>query len=100
MRTLAFLASAAVVATAASAQTADSSHNPAVKNGAPATMSAPASGANSFTEDQARGRLEKAGYMSVGELQKDAHGVWRGTAMKQGKKVNVGLDYKGNVTKN
>jgi len=31
-------------------------------------------------------------------LAKDKDGVWRGSATKAGKKVNVGLDYKGNVT--
>ena len=30
---------------------------------------------------------------------KDPNGVWQGTAMKGGAKVNVALDYKGNVTK-
>jgi periplasmic protein CpxP/Spy len=54
-------------------------------------------GANSFTEDQARKRLEDAGLAEVGGLAKDDQGVWRGKAMRDGKPVSVGLDYKGNV---
>ena len=63
-------------------------------------------GANSFTEDQARKRFEEdqarkrfedAGLAEVGGLAKDDQGVWRGKAMRDGKPVSVGLDYKGNV---
>jgi hypothetical protein len=91
---------AMLLATGAVAQTAThtGTHNPAIKNNDAAHVSAPASGANSFSEDQARGRLTKAGYQSVSALTKDKDGVWRGMATKAGKKVHVGLDYKGNVT--
>jgi putative membrane protein len=30
-------------------------------------------------------------------LNKDDQGIWRGTAMKGGKSVNVTLDYQGNI---
>jgi hypothetical protein len=33
----------------------------------------------------------------VSELKKDDDGVWRGKAMKDGKSVDVSLDYQGNV---
>jgi hypothetical protein len=91
---------AMLLATGAVAQTAThtGTHNPAIKNNDAAHVSAPASGANSFSEDQARGRLTKAGYRSVSALTKDNDGVWRGMATKGGRKVHVGLDYKGNVT--
>ena len=91
---------ALLFASSAIAQTAThaGSHNPAVKSTHAAHVAKPAAGANSFSEDQARGRLGKAGYTSVSALAKDENGVWRGTAMRGGKKVNVGLDYKGNVT--
>ena len=80
------------------AQTAQTgSHNPVVKNGAPHTIAAPAKGANSFTEDQARGRLAKAGYTGITKLTK-RDGLWQGSAMKGGKRATVMLDYKGNVT--
>ena len=54
-------------------------------------------GANSFTEGQAKTRLEGAGLMNVSGLTKDDEGVWRGTAMMSGKSVKVGFDYKGNI---
>ena len=57
----------------------------------------PLPGANSFTESQARGRIEDRGFVGVADLKKDDQGIWRGTAMKDGKTVNVALDYKGNV---
>jgi periplasmic protein CpxP/Spy len=54
-------------------------------------------GANSFTEGQAKSRLEGAGLMNVTDLKKDDDGVWRGKAMRDGKSVTVGFDYKGNI---
>jgi putative membrane protein len=92
------VSAAALLATSAGAQTAASgSHNPALKNGAPRPVAAPAKGANSFTENQARGRFAKAGYASLSKLIK-RNGVWQGTAMKGGKRATVMLDYKGNIT--
>lgn len=57
-------------------------------------------GANSFTETQARARIERLGYSDVGPLKKDDAGIWRATAKRDGKTVNVGLDFKGNVAAN
>jgi hypothetical protein len=54
-------------------------------------------GANSFTEDQARSRIEDAGFGDVTELTQDDQGIWRAKAMRDGKPVSVGIDYKGNV---
>ncbi|HYF09419.1 MAG TPA: hypothetical protein VD970_17500 [Acetobacteraceae bacterium] len=54
-------------------------------------------GANSFTEGQARSRIESAGYGNVTELRLDEQGIWRGRAMRDGRQVTVGLDYQGNV---
>jgi len=58
---------------------------------------APAAGANSFTEGQARSRIEAAGYSNVSGLGKDKDGIWRGKASKEGRAVDVALDYQGNV---
>lgn len=55
-------------------------------------------GRNSFTEGQARTHILKAGYQSVTGLAKGKDGVWRGTAMKNGASVDVGMDFKGNVS--
>ena len=63
----------------------------------PRTSAAPVAGANSFTEGQARARMEEKGFGNVTELKKDDKGIWRATAMKDGKSVNVALDYQGNV---
>ena len=65
----------------------------------PSTMdkNAPVAGANSFTEAQARERMEKAGYTQVSGLRKDDQGIWRASAMQGGKQVNVSLDFRGNV---
>ena len=57
----------------------------------------PASGANSFSAGEARRRIESNGYRTVSDLKKDGSGVWRGTASKDGGKVGVWMDYKGNV---
>ena len=91
-------AMATTLATSAFAQANTGSHNPAVKGATAHTTKMAAEGRNSFTESQARGRIEKAGYANVGKLAKNKNGVWQGTATKDGGKVNVGLDYKGNVT--
>ena len=57
----------------------------------------PAKGANSFTDGEARRRLEKEGFTTVTDLKKDNEGVWRGKATKGGNNVGVWLDYKGNI---
>ena len=57
----------------------------------------PVTGANSFTEGQAKSRIESDGFANVSDLKKDDNGVWRGKAQKNGKSVNVSLDFKGNV---
>lgn len=57
----------------------------------------PLPGANSFTESQARNRIEAQGYSGITGLKKDDQSVWRGQAMKDGTLVGVALDFKGNV---
>ncbi len=54
-------------------------------------------GANSFTEGEAKARLERAGFPNVTALKKDDQGIWRGMANKDGAMMPVGLDFKGNV---
>lgn len=58
---------------------------------------APVAGANSFTEGQAKSRIEGAGFTQVTGLKKDDQGVWRGSATKNGKQVPVSVDFRGNV---
>jgi sporulation protein YlmC with PRC-barrel domain len=66
-------------------------------NPTPPTATLPLPGANSFTESQARDRIEASGYTAVTGLKKDEQSIWRGTAMKGGKPITIALDYKGNV---
>jgi len=60
-------------------------------------VTAPVQGHNSFTEGEAKSRIEKTGFTNVSNLMKDDAGVWRGQAMKGGQQVAVSLDYQGNV---
>ena len=55
-------------------------------------------GKNSFTEAQAKSRIEEAGYKDVAGLKLDDQGVWRATASKDGAPANVSLDFPGNIT--
>ncbi|UTP39213.1 hypothetical protein M9M90_18630 [Phenylobacterium sp. LH3H17] len=55
-------------------------------------------GANSFTEAQARGAIESAGYAEVSALTQNEQGLWQGTAKKGGAQKAVSVDYKGAVT--
>ena len=57
----------------------------------------PVKGANSFTEGEARSRIEDKGLSNVSGLKKDDDGIWRGRAMMSGQQVDVALDYQGNV---
>ena len=41
----------------------------------------------SFTEGQAKSRLEANGYSNVGALKKDDNGIWKGTATHSGAQV-------------
>lgn len=58
-----------------------------------------AKGANSFTEAQARRRMQDHGYNVVGNLLKDGNGVWHAEVTKGDSKEStmVALDYKGDL---
>jgi hypothetical protein len=58
---------------------------------------APLKGSNSFTEGQAKDRAMAHGYSSIASMVKDGDGIWRGSAMQDGKAVQIAVDYKGNV---
>lgn len=91
---------AALLASATSfgavAQTSTTSPMPAPKE---VDKNAPLPGANSFTESQAKSRLEENGYSNVGKLTKDDNGVWKGSATQAGSQVTVSVDYRGNITR-
>ena len=71
---------------------------PAIATPGTQNPEAPVAGENSFTEDQARERIEEAGYAGIKDLKLDGQGIWRATATKDGKSVTVSLDYQGNIT--
>jgi hypothetical protein len=71
--------------------------NPAVKGMHENNAATPVAGANSFTMGQAKSQIEAKGYTRVANLKKDENGVWRGTAVKDGKAGPVSVDYQGNV---
>lgn len=74
--------------------------NPAVTHkpaNSPQTTGAVEPGSNSFTEAQARSRIEAQGFRNVADLRKDDQGIWRGKAERDGKSVSVAIDYKGTV---
>jgi hypothetical protein len=94
-------AGAALAALVAGCAPESDKTNPAVATddaAAERAAAAPATGANSFTQEQARERATNAGYMDVGALTQAADGTWQGAAMKDGASVTVVVDYQGNVT--
>ena len=93
---LAFVASGALAQTQMPAAK-DGPQNPAVKTDQNRQAAGPVKGANSFTEGEAKSRIEARGFANVADLKKDDDGIWRGRAMKDGRQVRVALDYQGNV---
>ena len=98
---LAFLSAAAtalLLANVALAQPArDQPGNSPINNPNEKNSNAPVVGANSFTEGQAKSRIEDAGYAGVTDLKKDDNGIWRGKASKGGATTDVSIDFQGNV---
>ncbi|KIQ02944.1 hypothetical protein RU07_10205 [Agrobacterium tumefaciens] len=72
-------------------------NTPAVATPETANPTAPVEGANSFTEEQAKTRIQEAGYTDVKDLKKDDKGIWMAGGMKDGKAVMISMDYQGNV---
>ena len=99
MKTLATTLAVAAVAIAAPALAqADAKNNAAIKTAHTVNDGGARTGANSFTQGEARAHIEHAGFTNVSALVKDGRGIWRGTAKRGGRTVKVGLDFKGNVT--
>lgn len=82
---------------AAPSTTSTTAASPTTTQTATVDPGAPLPGANSFTEEQAKDRVTKAGFAGVSAMKKDDQGIWRGTASKSGATVNVAVDYRGNV---
>ena len=58
---------------------------------------APLKGTNGLSEGEAKDRALAAGYSAISSMVKDGDGIWRGSAMKDGKSTKIAIDYKGNV---
>jgi hypothetical protein len=93
---LAFVSSAAIAQTQ-NPPAQSSPGNNAINSPNTNNSNAPVAGANSFTEGQARSRIESSGFTNVSGLAKDGNGVWRGKAAKAGQTVDVSVDFQGNV---
>ena len=102
MRAFLTLAASVALITAVHAQPKPANPDPSTPAvttpNSPNNPGAPAAGANSFTEGQAKSRLEDNGFSNVSDLTKDQNGVWRGKGSKGGKSVDVSVDYQGNIT--
>lgn len=72
--------------------------NDAVNTDDNATATDTAAASNSFTEGQAKGHIENAGYTDVTGLTKTPDGMWTAKATKGGKAMDVAVDFKGAVT--
>lgn len=76
----------------------NSPQNDAVNADGNATEATQTAGSNSFTEGQAKGHLENAGYTEVTGLAKTPDGMWTGSAKKGGKTMTVSVDFKGAIS--
>ncbi len=54
-------------------------------------------GANSYTEGQARSRMEANGFSGITGLTKDDNGFWRATATHGGASGDVAMDFRGRI---
>jgi hypothetical protein len=99
-RLLLFLSAGLILTGAASAQNPPAQSGPnnsAVNSSGQNNSDKPVAGRNSFTEGQAKSKIEGAGYTGISELKKDDNGVWRGMANKGGSSTKVSVDFQGNV---
>jgi hypothetical protein len=99
-RLVLFVCVGLLAATTASAQNPPAQSGPsnsAVNSPGQKNSDAPVAGRNSFTEGQAKSKIEEAGYTNVTELKKDDNGVWRGKAKKGDSATAVSVDFQGNV---
>jgi hypothetical protein len=100
MKRALFLIAAGLMATTAFAQNPPAQSGPnnnAINSSGQNNSNAPVAGRNSFTEGQAKTKIEEAGYSDVSDLKKDDNGVWRGKAKKAGASANISVDFQGNV---
>lgn len=93
-----FVAACICLPVTAWAQSDPGVNKPAIATPSMVNPAAPATGENSFTEDQARSRMEEAGFSNIMGLTLDKDGVWQANGEKDGASVSIQLDYQGNIT--
>ena len=54
-------------------------------------------GSNSYTEGQARSRMESNGFSAINNLRKDDNGFWRATATHGSTSGDVAMDFQGRI---
>jgi hypothetical protein len=100
-RSIVTICAAMLAATAASAQAQPPAQsgpgNNAINSSGQNNSNAPVAGHNSFTEGQAKSKIEGAGFSNVTDLKKDDNGIWRGKGSKAGASSSVSVDFQGNV---
>ncbi len=97
-KTMTLVAACVFVPTLGQAQTTQTTDKPAVVTPEQTNPSAPVKGENSFTQDQAKSRMEEAGFTNVMGLTLDDEGVWHAAGEKDGAPVMIKMDYQGNIT--
>ena len=77
---------------------ATDTQTPAIATPDTQNPAAPVAGENSFTEGQAKERIEGKGYAEITALTKGEDGIWTASAMKDGKpvavQINVEVDFR------
>lgn len=96
--TASMAADGAIAATDAGGVVSPPEANGAINTDGNAMSSDVAAASNSFTEGQAKGHIENAGYTEVMNLAKTPDGMWTAKAKKDGKTMDVAVDFKGAVT--
>lgn len=89
------MAALALMWTGAFAQVSPS----ALPTNAPSDRSSLEPGRKSFTEEQAKSRLQPMGYIDVRELKQDERGVWRGKAVFARQQGDFRVDDRGAITR-
>ena len=85
----------------AQAPAAEAPASPVIQSEEPGSVQTPSASADAsatlMTEEQAKAKLESEGYTEISGLMKDAMGMWKASAMKEGKSVQLSLDTEGHI---
>lgn len=88
----------AFTATALAQEAQNPPVKPSITTPGSTNPAAPVKRKNSFTENQAKARIEKKGFTNITNLKLGQDGVWRASAERNGVPTSVALDYQDNIT--